>query len=58
MPKNKCGECMHEEYCVYHDARSCRGNKDARTTYKFIPKTYINEKEYINQWEEKDETNI
>ena len=51
MPKNKCGDCTHDDYCPYKDARRCKGDP----LYSYVPKTYITEKEYLNQWEEKNE---
>ena len=51
MPrKNKCQMCMHYDYCPIQDARSCNG--DRWVTYKYVPKVYIEEKEYLNKWEE------
>ena len=49
--KTKCKRCVHEYYCPMLDGRSCKG--DRWQCYIFVPKTYIAEKEYINQWEEK-----
>jgi hypothetical protein len=46
---NKCKDCVHEDYCPMLDGRSCKGNR--WITYKYVPKSYIAEKEWINQWE-------
>jgi len=63
MPKNKCGECGYFDivlpsfrgYCKY-PTHSCFINRSgvACIRFKGSLKTYISEKEWINQWEEKD----
>ena len=57
MPKNKCEECWHEYKCVNYGFSCMRPLNLSQQVnrIKFIPKTYISEKEWINQWEEKDE---
>jgi len=52
MPKNKCKDCVHIYLtCLPHPTRiwACDRYDDAGLYF------YITEKEYLNQWEEKDE---
>jgi len=58
MPKNKCEDCSRPKDCGDRQYRLFSNPLFCGQCFIFIPKTYIAEKEYLNQWEEKDETNI
>ena len=47
---NKCKDCVNKNGCPYKNARRCKGDP----LYNYLPKSFYQEKEYINQWEEKD----